>query len=206
MRRTGDGLATTHFWQAYAARFQGHYTQAMQSFEQAYVLWQELAEEQPEVRSRGNRCWTVPLDLLFYLIELMTFTSATQDFLRLLEESRAHLGKLVHEAPSNTFHRKRLALTCLLLGEIHFAEHAETKARACWQQAHEHYRILAQGSPEDPQVTRSLGHCCYRLMGNQPDDPYYVEAVALYEQAGPRLARLVDQQPGDHQVPQGTAA
>jgi hypothetical protein len=50
----------------------------------------------------------------------MTFTSAIQDLLCLFKESRAHLGELVYEAPSNPVHRKHLALTFLLLGEIYF--------------------------------------------------------------------------------------
>jgi len=188
-------LATTYFWQAYAARFRGHYIQALQSFEQAYVLWEELAAERPEDLLSWEQVLDSPGDLLYYLTQLIPFTSATQDLLRPLEENRALLGKLVSEAPSNTVHRKRLALTCLLLGEFHSQEHAETKARHCWQQAHDHYRILAQGPREDLLVTRSLGYCCCQLMRNQPEDPYYLEAVALYEQAGQRLARLVDQQP-----------
>jgi len=178
-------LATTYFWQAYAARFQGHYTQALQSFEQAYVLWEELAEERPEDLLSWEQVLDSPGDLLYYLTEMIPYTSAAQDLVRSLEESRVLLDKLVREAPSSTVHRNRLALTCLFLGDIHFVEHAETKARPYWQQAHDHYRILAQGPREDLLVTRSLGHCCYQLMGNQPEDPYYVEAVAQTPQESP---------------------
>jgi tetratricopeptide (TPR) repeat protein/predicted Ser/Thr protein kinase len=188
-------LATTQFWQAYAARSQGHHTRALQLFEQAYVHWQELEEDGPEDPFLLQQALDNPGDLFNFIRETMIPVSATQEILHPLEENRARLDMQVRQAPSSTVHRKSLALTCLLLGELHFQEGSETKARPFWLQAHEHYKILVKEPREDPLVTLSLGHCCFRLMRNLPDDPYYVEAIALHEHAAQRLARLVDQQP-----------
>jgi tetratricopeptide (TPR) repeat protein/tRNA A-37 threonylcarbamoyl transferase component Bud32 len=181
-------LATTCFWQAYSARSQGRYAEALQYFEQAHDLWQELAAERPE----DVALWEQVGDSHWNMIDLIAIPSIRQETLHHLEENQTRLGQLVQADSSNALLRNRLALTCLLLGEVYFQEQDETKARPCWQQAYEHYRILARGAREDLPVTQSLARCCYRLMRNQPSDPYYLEAVMLYKQSGPCLAVLVD--------------
>jgi tetratricopeptide (TPR) repeat protein len=184
-------LATTHCWQGYAAQIQGDYARSLESCQQAYALWQELAEERPGDGALGQQV----ADCRWNMIDLTAITSARAEILRPLEKDRALLGHLVCEDPSNTALRKRLAFTCLLLGELHHQDRSETKAVPCWQQAYEHYVMLATEPREDFLVPLSLGLCCSRLMGDQPADPYYLEAVARYEQAGPLLAALVKQHP-----------
>jgi tetratricopeptide (TPR) repeat protein len=189
-------LATISFWQGYSDLIQGHHAQGLRSFEQAYLLWQELAEERPEQRA----AWSQVAESPWLMIALMGVTPARRDTQRPLEENRDRLEPLVRADPSNPVLRNRLALSCLLLGELHYENRAQTKALPCWKQAYEHYTILAKRRPDDTLVQLFLGHCCSRLMRNQTTDPYYLEAVALYEQAGPCLAGLVNQYPESHWI------
>ena len=55
--------------------------------------------------------------------------------------------------------------------------------------------MLTAETRDDIPVQLSLGLCCFRLMGDQPSDPYYLKAVALYERVGPLLAALIEQHP-----------
>jgi tetratricopeptide (TPR) repeat protein len=118
------------------------------------------------------------------------------EFLRPLEEERALLGRLVSEDPASTALRKRLAVTCLALGEFHLGKGATSEALPCWRQAYDNYRKLAAAQPDDPLVQLHLALCCSRLMEGHSLDPYYAEAVSLFGQAGERLTALSQQHPG----------
>ena len=180
-----DWLATTYGWQARATRGQGEIGPSLQLSQRAYALWQELAEEQTGnmavLQKLADRRW-----------ELLGpwYPEREEEFLRPLEEERALLGKLVGEHPAGTALRKRLVLTCLVLGEFHLGRRAPRAALPCWREAYEHSRKLAEAQPDDPMVELNLALCCCQLMGGQPADPYYTEAVALFGQAGNRLAAL----------------
>jgi hypothetical protein len=190
-----DWLAIACNWQAEAARLQGHFERWVRLTLRAYALWQELAEERP-----GN------LELLGKVAAIRSGLLALRDpgarreeFLPPLEEERALLGKRLGEVPASTAVRKRLALTCLVLGELHLDNKRPLPAAfPYWREACEHYRILAQKQPDDPLVVLNLALCCSRLMAEQSSDHYYTEAVPLFEQAAHRLAALAQQHSGSH--------
>ena len=157
----------------------------------AYALWQELAEEQPDnvsflrpvVASRSG------------LLALRDPESCREEARHALEEERVLLGKRLGEGPAGTALRKRLALVCLALGELHLGKHPQPAAVPYWRQAYEHYRLLAQEQPDDPLVLLSLALCCSRLMAGQSADSYYTEAVSLFARATHRLAALAERYP-----------
>ncbi len=184
-------LATANAWEGYLAGRRGQYVRAMRAYERAHLLWQDLTDEYPDDLVLGQQ----EAESYWCMLNLISTSPARKDTLPLLEENRVLLTSLVREAPSNTIHRNRLALTWLLLAETHQSDFEEPKAIPCWQRAHELYSRLAAERPDDLLVNLSLGRCCYRLLRDQLDDPYYREAVALYEKEGTRLATLVDQHP-----------
>jgi tetratricopeptide (TPR) repeat protein len=184
-------LANTTCWEAHAAQTQGDYARALQSFEQTHVLWTELAERQPgDVDLEQQR-----FESYFALLGLISIHPGREEAAPLLEDDRVRLTRLVQDAPSDIMLRRRLALICFLLGEIHLGDQHGAKAVSYWQQAYDHYVALLRGRPGDFLVTVSLGRCCYRLMRPNPLDPYYREAVACYEREGTRLAGIVSQHP-----------
>jgi serine/threonine protein kinase/tetratricopeptide (TPR) repeat protein len=184
-------MATIYCWQSGAARLQGDSERWLRLVQRAYALCQEVAEEQP-----SNR--TLLQSVAVLRVELLRPTdpgTGREAFLRPLEEEKALLGKLVGADPASTALRKRLALTCLALGEVHLGQRRMGEALPYWRQACEQYRILARQQPEDPLVQLNLALCCSRLMTGQPTDPYYGEAVAQFERAASRLTALVQQDP-----------
>jgi tetratricopeptide (TPR) repeat protein len=186
-----DWLAATCYWQSLAAANQVQHERRVRLVQQANALWQELAEEQP-----GNMVLLQKVaDTRWELLTLRDPGPGWKEILPPLEEERALLNKRVGADPANTALRKRLALTCLVLGEFRLGKGGPRAALPCWRQAYGHYRTLARARPDDPLVKLNLGLCCSRLMGGQSADPYYAEAVALFGQAGKRLAALAKQHP-----------
>jgi tetratricopeptide (TPR) repeat protein len=184
-------LATTKGWEADLASRRGHYAQAMNSYWHTYTIWQDLTYEYPADVILGQH----EAENYWSIINLISTSPAREDTLPLLEENRVLLTSLVQEAPSSTILRKRLAFTWLLLAEAHKSNFEELKALPCWQQAHEHYIQLAGERHDDLLVNLSLGRCCYQLIRDQHEGPYYREAVALYEKEGIRLAASVESHP-----------
>jgi tetratricopeptide (TPR) repeat protein/tRNA A-37 threonylcarbamoyl transferase component Bud32 len=190
-----DWLATTYDWQSRATGGQGQLARSLRLGQQAYALWQQLAEEQPGnmtvLQKLADRRW----DWLG-----LRDPAYGEEGMRPFEEARALLDKLLGPDPANTSLRQRLAVTYLVLGECHHGRRSLPEALRCWRQAYEHFRDLAQAQPDDPLVKLNLALCCSRLMGGQPTDPYYTQAVALFGQAGKRLTALAQQHPG-HEWP-----
>jgi serine/threonine protein kinase len=191
-----DWLAATYYWQAVAASRFGHTERGLRFTQQAYALWQELAEEQP-----GN---LAALEKAAFcrglLLAVRDAVLNGKELLPVLEEEKARLGQRLSEEPANTRCRKRLALACLVLGEFHLGQGATEAADACWRQAHAHYQTLA-AQPEDVLVQIDLAQCCFRLMASQSADPYYTEAVARLGEAANRLTCLVEEHPGQEWLP-----
>jgi tetratricopeptide (TPR) repeat protein len=190
-----DWLATTYDWQSRHNGGQRQLAHALRLGQQAHALWQQLAEEQPGnvtvLQKLADRRW----DWL-----VLRDPAYGEGGMRPFEEARALLDKLLADDPANTSLRQRLALTCLVLGECHHGRRSLPEARRCWRQAYGHYKKLLEAQPDDPLAKLSLALCCSRLMGGQPTDPYYTEAVALFGQAGKRLTALAQQHPG-HEWP-----
>jgi tetratricopeptide (TPR) repeat protein len=184
-----DWLATTYHW----GTGTGSVLREFELSEQANRLWEELAEEQPA-------------NLDFMQKVRMTRTQLVQSgssklvrdsCLRLIQDTKIQLAKLVHDEPSNRALRKRLALTCLRLAEISRWEPSVGQPSSFWQEAYEHYKILAEAQGDDILVKVLLADCCRRLIRGQSPDPYYREAVTILEQAGRSLAALLRQNPCD---------
>jgi hypothetical protein len=188
-----DWLATACYWQSNAAASQTDQGRWVRLLLRADALWQDLAEEQP-----GNMTVLRKVaDCRWMLLSLRSPGAGWEAILPPLEEERALLGKRVGEDPVNTALHKRLALTCLVLGEYHLGQHRKPEAQRYWREASVYYRKLARRQPDDPMVKLSLAFCCSRLMVGQPTDPYYTQAVALLGQAADRLAALARQHPDE---------
>jgi serine/threonine protein kinase/tetratricopeptide (TPR) repeat protein len=188
-----DWLATTYYWQAIAAGRQRPHPQALRFTQQAYALWQELADEQPDnVMALEKAAFSRAL-----LLNVGDAGAWWEEMLPVLEEEKARLGKRLAEDAADTVCRKRLALTCLVLGELHRGRKADREAVACLRQAYEHYENLAGAQPEDPLVLMSLALCCFRLMTGDSADPYYTAAVARLGEAADRLTARTHKHPGN---------
>jgi tetratricopeptide (TPR) repeat protein/tRNA A-37 threonylcarbamoyl transferase component Bud32 len=184
-------LATTQHWLGARAKEKGEFAQAMRSLEQADAYWEELTEEQP-----GNIAFLERvLECRRAMKDMFDVQTCREESIVPLQETRAALEKRLSENPTQTALRKRLALTCFLLGEIYRLPHAAGEPVSYWQQAHQNYKNLAETRPDDLLVQLSLGICCSRLMGDQAADPCYHQAAALLEQSGKRLAALLEQYP-----------
>jgi tRNA A-37 threonylcarbamoyl transferase component Bud32/tetratricopeptide (TPR) repeat protein len=184
-----DWLATTYDWES------GPYTSSvlrdMESTEQANRLWEELAEEQPAnldfmEKVRGTRS---------RMVSSLSNKLARDGCLRAIRDTKIRLAKLVHDEPANRVLRKRVALACLQLAEISRWEPAVGEPSSFWQEAHDHYLILALARRDDLLVQLLLANCSCRLIRGQSPDPYHRQAVRLLEQAGQSLAALLKQNP-----------
>jgi tetratricopeptide (TPR) repeat protein len=150
-----------------------------------------LAEEQPanldfmeKVRRSRNE-----------LVQTGSSKIGRDGCLRLIQNTKIQLAKLVHDEPSNRVLRKRLALACIQLAEASRWEPSVGQPSSFWKEAHDHYKILAEAKSDDMMVKMLLADCCRGLMSGQSPDPYYVEAVRMLEQAGQTLAALLKQNP-----------
>jgi tetratricopeptide (TPR) repeat protein len=182
-----DWLATTYTWQGSGDDIPRYF----QLLQRADAIWQKLADEQPGNLDLMHKIWACRIQ--------MTGCIATDvvrdDCLRLLEESRQELDRLVRQNSTDRTVRKRLALTCFLLGEIYSRKGAAAKASSCWRESFEHYNILAAGSCDNLLGDILLAISCSRLIERQSTDPYYLQAVRLLEQAGRSLNALSKEEP-----------
>jgi tRNA A-37 threonylcarbamoyl transferase component Bud32 len=185
-----DWLATTYDWEAIGG-VSSDWRWQWQSMEEANRLWEELAEEQPANLDFMQKVRRTHIRM----VESMPNRLVRDGYLRAIQDTRSRLAKLVHDEPSDRALRKRLALTCLQLAEISRWEPSVGQPSSFWQEAHEHYKILAEAPGDDILVKLSLGDCCRRLIRGQSPDPYYSEAVRMLEQAGESLAALLKQNP-----------
>jgi serine/threonine protein kinase len=176
-----DWLATTLYWQAHAALADHKVAESLRLSLSADDLRLELAEEQPE-----------NLDLLGKITHnLIPIMHGGHGHLWVqeckLEDRKVCLDNQIRGDPTNRVLRKRLAWTCLLLGP---------EAASNWREAYGHFTILAGGPADDLLVEWLLALSCSRLVGKQPADPYYVQAVPLLQHAGERMAALLERSPG----------
>jgi tRNA A-37 threonylcarbamoyl transferase component Bud32/tetratricopeptide (TPR) repeat protein len=186
-----DWLATTYDWEALNPGIHHNWTQELELIQRANRLWEELAEEQPanldfmqKVRMSRSR-----------MMSAMLSRPARDSCLRLAQDTKGQLVKLVQEEPSNRVLRKQLALTCLVLGEICSWEPPVGQPSSFWREAHDHYKLLAEAQGDDILVKMSLAASCRPLIRGQSSDPYCIEAVRMLEQADQNLAALLKQNP-----------
>jgi tetratricopeptide (TPR) repeat protein len=168
-----------------------NWTQELELIQRANRLWEELAEEQPanldfmqKVRMSRSR-----------MMSAMLSRPARDSCLRLAQDTKGQLVKLVQKEPSNRVLRKQLALTCFVLGEICSWKPPVAQPSSFWRDAHDHYKILAEAQGDDILVKMSLATSCRPLIRGQSSDPYYIEAVRMLEQAGKSLTALLKQNP-----------
>lgn len=180
-------LATTCGWHQQDALLKFDF----ESTEQANRLWEELAEEQP-----ANLDFIEKVRQIRRSMFTSMFSNLVRDaWCRQIQDVRIRLAKLVHDEPDNTLLRKRLALACMQLAEISKWEPSLGQPSSFWQEAHDHYRVLACAKPDDFLIKLLLADCSRRLIRGQSQDPYYREAVPVLKQAGQRLAALLKQNP-----------
>jgi tRNA A-37 threonylcarbamoyl transferase component Bud32/tetratricopeptide (TPR) repeat protein len=181
-----DWLATTYEWESTTASVRPKPLPDFELFQQANRLWEELAEEQP-----ANLDFMEKVRISRRAIMTAIVSKPGRDSSwRLAQETKSQLAKLIHEEPSNRVLRKRLALTCMILGEICSWEPPVGQPSSFWKEAHDHYKILVETQDDDILVKMSLAASCRPLIRGQSSDPYYIEAVRMLEQAGQSLAAL----------------
>jgi tetratricopeptide (TPR) repeat protein len=143
-REYREWLANTCYWQSGAADGQGQPGRALELVQKAVGLWLELAEEQPgdaEVLERLAGGY-------FHLFHCRDPAVHAAETRQALEEEKARLDQRIGADPTNLAVRKHLALTCLVLGDVHRGTGAPSQAAVYWRQAYEHYRRLpASPSP-----------------------------------------------------------
>jgi hypothetical protein len=174
-------LANTHLWMALAGlrRFE----QEAVELQQAQSLWLELLEEQPD-----NLLLWEDLAQCHYQLRALITSGAGRDATRAtFDTSYRLLGEQLTDQPDSRSLRIRLGLLALLLGDIERWNGTPERTRTYWRQAHEQHRHLLSGAPPDPLVQFTQALCCFRLMDSRADDPYYREAVALFDQVNHHL-------------------
>jgi hypothetical protein len=115
--------------------------------------------------------------------------------LRRIQDTKIRLAKLVDEEPGNRPLRKRLAPACMQLAEISRSEPSVGQPSSLWQEAHDHYMMLARAKPDDILAQLVLGDCSRRRIRGQSPDSSYSEAVRILEQGGQGLTALLKQNP-----------
>jgi tRNA A-37 threonylcarbamoyl transferase component Bud32/tetratricopeptide (TPR) repeat protein len=182
-----DWLATIYDWETATDSMPWEFD----SNEQANRLWEELAEEQPasldlmeKVRSTRSR-----------MLLCLSSKLARDGCLRPIQDIKSRLDKLVQREPTNRLLRKRLALACLQLAEISKWEPTVGQPSSFWQEARNHYTILAEARPDDILVELLRAECCRRLIHGPAPDASYREAVRRLEHAGQGLADLWKRNP-----------
>jgi serine/threonine protein kinase len=179
-----DWRATTLYWQAHADLGHVHLAEALRLCKSADDLWLELTEERP-----------TDVDLLGKIIHsliMMTHVASGQwrgeECRRVFEEDEVRLRAQLSDNPTNRVLGKRLASTCLSLGDL-------SGKASYWREAYEHFTVLADGPADDLLADWLLAISCSRLMGKEPADPYYIQAVGLLKNTGERLTALIREHP-----------
>ena len=179
-------LAAVYIRQIEATISQGHVGQSIRLHLQLYTLSQALADEQP-----GNDdAYMRILGSSSALIGYRSIGMGREEILPALQEEKALVEKLVGEDAASTVNRKRLALVCLVLGEVSLGQGRSSEAFPFWREAYRQYTALARRQPDELLVKLNLALCCSRLMAKQAPASYYKEAVALFEQGADGLAAL----------------
>jgi tetratricopeptide (TPR) repeat protein len=181
----GNWLASTCDWQAGAAHQMGRFDEWLRLRVRAYGIWEELAENHPGSWELMGKLACARYDLLTSLGLPRTDWEVV---LRSLEDERALLRKHLEVDPANSVLRKRLALDCLLKGEICLSRRQSGDALPYWRQAYEQYHLLTQKQPDDLVVLTNAALCCSRLAAEQSADPSLAQTAGQLEQLAHRLA------------------
>jgi hypothetical protein len=111
-----------------------------------------------------------------------------------LDETRRDLEHRLRENPGNTVLRKRLALVCLLTGDI-VAVHNHPLGLSYWQQAREHYQAASAADGGDIWVKFLLATSCSHLFQPPSDDAACREAIDNLQQSTQGMALLAQHNP-----------
>jgi hypothetical protein len=179
-------LAVTYSWVG-----DDNAPQFFQSQQRAQAIWQELAQDQPDNLDLMFRIWEHRKAMTSHFRD----TVLGQAWLPQLQVSRTELGLLVRRNPHDRASRKRLALSCFLLGEVNDQAAAPDRANSFWRESYDHYKILIAERPDDLLDNLSLAISCSRLIHAGSTDAYYLEAVPLLDRAGRRLNALLAREP-----------
>jgi serine/threonine protein kinase len=188
-------LATTRYWRSTVAGDQQEIAQCCQWFLSADAVWEELAEEQPD-----NLALLEPLTICrSQLRGLAGGVAFAEECRPCLEEQKKLLDRQLQQEPANGCLQKRLAFVYFLLGDAYQQGVAPSLAPACWKQACDHFATWSAAhqlaTTEAALVHALWAHACSRLITGSSSDARYAQAVALFEQAGNRLAVLLEQNP-----------
>jgi serine/threonine protein kinase len=184
-----DWLATICFWQSCGSS--GNYVREYAYLQQADALWQDLAEEHPDSLDFLDKV----AECHFCLVRLGATGAGRDDTRHVFEDSRRQLLEQLHAKPTSKVLLNRLALSCFMLGEIDRWKESRNQASVFWKEAYQYLKAIAASPQADPLVKFSLGLCCYRLIGEDANDPYYPEAARMFKQAGDELTLLVQKWP-----------
>ncbi len=152
-------LAVTYSWES-----DDNAPQFFQSNQRAEAIWQELAQGQSDNLDLMHRIW-------FYR-RMMTghFRDKVlgEAWLPQLQQSQTELASLVRRNPRDRALRKRLALSCFLLGEANDQASLADSANSFWRESYDHYKILIEERPDDLLDNISLAISCSRLIHAEP--------------------------------------
>lgn len=186
-------LAATILWQSTVAGEAKDYGRVFELKKSALAIWQQLALENPQDAGHLANEETCRRQV----VEIVRgFSTVRRHLLPPLEKEVAALDELVRAQPGDRTMRHRLALAYVLLAEVLHGQGDDNRASVCWKQVHQQYRELTKTGRDDLPARLALARCCARLMQAQASDPFYVEAIALFEANLPRVAALLHQQPG----------
>jgi tetratricopeptide (TPR) repeat protein len=173
-------------------RRQVRFPQALQAFRQACSVWDDMVEEELTASSRS-----VLAESRFQLGFQLNLMGQADEAIIAHDAGRVAWERLVQEVPGNRQWRHKLASSWWYLGELYREGHSQAEAIRCWRQTYEHCKTLLDGQPDKLDHKLSVALCCHRLMRGQATDPYYREAVQLFEQVAEGQAEQLAQNPGN---------
>jgi tetratricopeptide (TPR) repeat protein/predicted Ser/Thr protein kinase len=184
--------AVQHRWLAQASAFQAQVASArfdlagaLRCYLEAVPHWAEAVEHEPQnVELIGG---SISLDNRAK--ELVSILEAAAS-LPLLKDARARLADKIRAAPDQTGLQQQFAAACFWFGDACAHEKSNQRAGEYWREAHKHYRAIAGARPDDLATKFFLASCCLRLVHGEASDPYYDEAVSLFEEFGTRFDSL----------------
>jgi tRNA A-37 threonylcarbamoyl transferase component Bud32/tetratricopeptide (TPR) repeat protein len=157
----------------------------LRSHQRAGAIWQSLADEQPDNPGFIQKIWECRVTLVNHIAG-----GIPDNVLQSLQQSHRRLRSLVRQNPGQRTLRKQLALSGFLLGESFSRTKAMEQATAFWHESYEHYHALAKEDSDDLLTMAWLAIASSRLIQGQATDPYYLQAVTLFERANPRLETM----------------
>jgi hypothetical protein len=186
-----DWLATTYFWEAYACGgATPRLTRLLQSMFQAHAIREERFAEEPanlELAENACRCRNE-------ILRIPGSETDREKCLPFLGETRRDLENRLHADPGNTVLHKRLALACLLTGDI-VAVQNRPLGLSYWQQAREHYQAASAADGGDIWVKFMLAMSCSHCFQPPSGDAACREAIENLQQSIQGMALLAQNNP-----------